>query len=246
MNKILGFSILILVMFSCKKANERRCYKSHGELDSMVYSLESGIYEFDLGKRIRYRIFQDSSNQVIVRGGENMISFVRPEQSDSTLTIRNQNRCNFLRSKDEYIEVDIYYDTYQRIKCDPTDSLVFMDTISADYLDIYLVDGGGYMRLNTLANHLRLDVTGGVTHFDVAGEAVNQFDLFVHILSYGNAEGLKSKNAWINNNTTGDLYVNLDSTVSRIQLRGTGDIYYSGTPDSLNIEKTGDGNLIPF
>ena len=245
MNRIGILVILILLVVGCKKPHERQCYKSHGDTDSLIHAIENISY-FDLGKRIRYRIFQDSLNQVIVHGGENIISFIELEKEADTLRIRNKNRCNFLRNKEEHVFVDIHYPEYNKIRCDITDTLQFMDTIEATKLDIKLVEGGGYMELDVDVNQFRLDVTDGVTNFKVGGNVTGTSEIFVKVLSFGDARNLNSKNYLITNNSTGDFYVNLDNAYTVAKVWGTGNIWYTGVPDTLIVDQVGDGDIVPL
>ena len=236
---------IMIIAFSCEKAMDRRCYKSTGETDSLIYEL-GDIYKFDLGNKIKYRIFQDSTNQLVVKGGKNLINLVDLNYEGDTLILENQNRCNFLRKKQGYLEVDIHYEDFHMIRCDPTDSLLFMDTIRTEDLDITLIDGGGFMDLAVDVNQLRLDVTGGVTHFNLGGKVSGVSRIFVKILSYGDARTLESENYLISNNSTGDFYVNLDEAYSVVKMWGTGNVWYTGTPDSLIIDQKGDGLCLPL
>lgn len=245
MNKAVLIFVVGLLMIGCKKPHERRCYKSNGEQDSLVYSIDA-IYQLDLGNRIRYRIFQDSSNQIVVHGGKNVIPFVEINQEVDTLRVRNQNRCAFLRNKEEFIQVDIHCPDYHVFRCDITDSLLFIDTIVSEKLDIKLTEGGGYMELNVEVNQLKLDVTDGVTNFKLGGIVTGTSAIHLKVLSYGDARGLISENYLISNNSTGDFYVNLDQAYSVVKVWGTGDVFYTGEPDSLIVDKTGDGNCIPL
>ncbi|MBN4072872.1 DUF2807 domain-containing protein [Crocinitomix catalasitica] len=247
MNKVAfcAISILIITIAACKKSDQRRCLKSIGEPDSLVYLIDN-VYKFDLGNKIRYKLYQDSSNQIIVRGGKNMISFIEVVQTDSTVSVTNKNRCNFLRNKDEFIEVEIHSEDYTKIQCDPTDSLIFVDTIKTIYLDIRIDNGGGFMDLPLIVDKFRLDITGGVTHFKLGGEVSGVSEIFVKILAYGDARNLTSQYYLLTNKSTGDFYVNLESAIASVNIWGTGNVWYTGTPASLDIDKTGDGECLPL
>ena len=244
MNRICLF-ILSLLIFSCKKAEEKSCFKSLGEADSLVYSFDS-TNQFILSERIKYTLYQDSTNQIIVKGGKNVIPKVAVTISDSIIEIKNENRCNFLRDKEAKIEVEIHSKHYHKIKASPTDSMIFKDTIVDKRLDIELLNGGGFMDLPMDVHQLRLDVIGGVTHFKLSGEVKGFSQIFMKVNSYGDASELTAKYYSLYNNSTGDLSVNLEAAETIARVSGTGDIIYHGNPASLDIEKTGDGNCFPY
>ena len=237
------------MFLACKKAPERSCFKGNGTLSEVTHSIEN-VNVFELGKGIKYLFYQDSSNQIIVRGGENLIHKIELTQTDSVLTIRNKNKCNFLRKKDsednsDKIVVEIHYPAYHYIIGEPTDSILFMDTITGEHLDITVSNGAASMDLNVNLNSLYILFHDGAGDFKVRGNVAWKSDLIVKTNSWGNAEGLNCPNYFLHNRSTGDLHVNLSNAGASVFLHGTGNIYYTGAYTSVTIDKQGDGEFLP-
>lgn len=242
MRLFLVISALFVLAASCKKANERSCFKSFGEPTQLEIPLDS-VSQFKLYKNITYHVFQDTLRKLVVKGGANVVEFVRATTEDHILSVTNENKCHFLRDFDNKIEVEIHYPFFYKIYSEANDSLIFHDTVSAEQLYIEQVLGGGGVRLCVNTMQLILTATHGVGGYKVSGQS-QYADLRIQTNASGDATQLKCPLFDIDLNSSGNLRVNLDSARASILIRGTGNVIYSGTPDSLIITKNGDGNVI--
>ena len=91
---------LVGLFFSCKKAEDRACFKSYGDLIEKEILLDS-VSEFRLYKNITYHIYQDTMRKLIVRTGDKMVNQISAENNENILSISNSNRCHFLRDFDK-------------------------------------------------------------------------------------------------------------------------------------------------
>ncbi len=237
--------ILILVLaFSCKKANERKCFKSYGENSEIEYALDS-VQEFKLYKNIKYRFYQDTLRKVVVRGGNNLLDLINVTSESYITQINNQNNCNFLRDNDKLMEVDIHYPYYHKIYAEPTDSMVFVDTLRGDYTNIEVRNGGGVLKLSVDMNHISLVVSYGTGSYIVDGRS-KYANLAVQNLGFGNALNLDSKFLRIYQASNNDILVNTDSADVDVLFGGNGDVRFIGEANSLDIEGFGDGEVITY
>jgi len=235
---------ICVLLFSCKKVEDRPCYKSFGAVVEKEIPLDS-VNRFELYKNIKYRFYQDSTKKIVVRGGKNMLNFIDVQTVDYTTSINNLNKCNFLRKSDKLIEVDIHYPSYYSIYAEPTDSIVFMDTLKGDFTKIELRDGGGFLDLTVDLNHISLSVSFGVGSYVVKGRT-KYSNLSIQNMGRGNALGLTSNFISVYQNSNNDLYANFDSAEVKILYYANGDVFYTGTPDSLSISGVGDGEVLPY
>ena len=233
---------IFVVFASCKKAGEKSCFKSYGEITEKEILLDS-VIQFRLFKDITYHLYQDSLKKIVIRGGSNVIEHIHVSNQLNVLTVMNMNECNFLRDYDKKIEVDIHYPDYGRIYTEINDSLIFEDTIASEYLHVEQVYGGGGTRLCVNVNRLVLIARQGVGHYKLSGRA-NEADLRVETNASGDATDFKAKKYLLYQNSTADMDVNLDSAEVHLTIKGTGNILYAGTPDSLVMVITGDGQLL--
>lgn len=231
-----------MLLTACKKTEDRSCWKGHGAQSELVYDLDS-VAHFDLGHRIKYRFYQDNSRQLIVKGGENMVNHIELSYDADTLHVNNKNRCNFLRDADRFIEVEIHYPYYRSLYIEPSDSVIFEDTITGSELRVHLREGGGSMIAHVNVGFLQLTASIGTANYTVSGTA-GYAEIKVFNNGYANASELQSSSIFVYQNATGPVEVNLDNSNALIQIQSIGNVYYKGEPDSLELEGHGSGELI--
>ena len=77
-NKLTKITAVLLLIFhfsACKKSEDRKCFKGIGDETIKTISLPT----FDkllLKEHIEYILIQDSTNQMIIRGGENLVNYI--------------------------------------------------------------------------------------------------------------------------------------------------------------------------
>ncbi len=242
--KYLFIILITFSVWSCKKSEDRSCYKSFGELTEVEYSIDS-VQEFKLYKKIKYHFYQDTSRKIVVRTGKNMQKFIEVKTEKYTTTINNYNHCNFLRDNDKKVEVDIHYPHYNTIYAEPSDSMVFIDTLKGEYAIIHLRDGGGTLKLNVNMNQIQVGISYGAGNFIIGGQT-NYAHLSIQNLAYGDALNLKTNELSIYHNSNNDLLTNFDSSNVKVLFYANGDVRFVGEPLSLSVDGIGDGEVIHY
>lgn len=238
------FSIgsLILIFQSCQKPQNRACFKSTGAESSVVIPLDS-VYHFNLYKNLRYEIFQDTGRYIKVNGGENLVQLIDVKNENGIVSVNNNNKCNFLRSNEKPVTVEIHYPYFKEFYMEPSDSVIFHDQILSDTLKVEIREGGGSTKLNVDVNYLSVNVTYGTGDYFLEGSA-NNAEVKIQNNGFADASQFNASTIFVYNNSTGDLKINLENSDAFVVLDGTGDIYYSGNPASLVFNKPGSGSLI--
>lgn len=238
------FFILTLLFFvpSCKKASERKCWKSAGPYAEKVIQLG----DFDrllLKEHLRYTLVQDSTNQVVIKGGANMIDWIEVYTENGLVSIRSKNKCNFFR-KYAVVDVEIHYTSMINIVFEGTESLTCLDTLKTNYLSLTLTDGGGSMHILVDAIDIRTDLTHGWGDLTVAGNTnTSRF----HLTGDGfiDATQLKVRDSisFISNSSTIQK-INAANCKLKSEINGIGDIWYYGIPTAIYNMEYGKGKLI--
>ncbi len=223
----------------CQKPAERTCFKSTGEYAELEIPLDS-VRHFKLNNHIIYRIYQNNERKVVVKGGENLIQQIDvSDNGDNVLTVTNNNQCDFLRDVDEQVEVEIHYPYYASFYIDPSDSVVFEDTITGGFLDIEIRDGGGSVQLDVDVFEVAIVVSHGAADYKIGGRA-ERAALKVQNNGAGDATSFNPAYAYVYQNSTADVFVELGNANALVIIDGTGDVYYIG--DAINIESSGSGS----
>jgi hypothetical protein len=98
----------MLIITSCKKAEDRSCWKSAGKMADLVISVND-FTKLTLNENMCFEIIQDSLNKIELTGGENLLTKIQVQQaSDGSIDIKNLNSCNFFRYNSDPILVKIH------------------------------------------------------------------------------------------------------------------------------------------
>lgn len=241
-NVLVGFMVIFLL--SCQKAENRSCFKTTGK----EISLELPLYSFDkleLYEHVEYQLIQDSLDKIVLFGGKHVVSKIETEIADSKLTIRNNNKCKFLRSYRKKIKAEIHFTNLVELNYHGTELLSNVGVLNfptSFYLSILSTSGSVNLNLN--ANAVFAGVAGGFGDFTLSGK-VNYANLNVDNNGFCNTYSLEVKDS-INviSNTMGVMKVNTDKTIVNVDIKKGGPVYYRGTPSKLKVSQIGNGKLI--
>lgn len=238
------FSIFLIIgLFSCKKASDRACVKSIGN----VMVIENDLADFNhlyLGPHLRFNLVQDTINKIKIKGGENVISFVKTDFIDGRLHITNENKCNFLRSYKKKIEVELHVKKLQNIEFDATEPVFCENTIITDYLSVTINESAGRFHLDLNAEVLYTVVNKNWGNFELNG-AVNFYKVNLGGNAFGDATGLSVMDSiHVISRSGRDLDINANGVLLRSQLFSTGNVGYIGTPSLIDHTSFDEGELV--
>src|SRR5690554_4231905 len=165
-------SILFVLccMFSCKKAEDRNCFKSIGELGSRVVDITEDVDTLFLYDDLYYSLSNSEDTKVRIEGGANLLNHVEVVFESGKMTIRNGNKCNFLRSYDHKIKVKIDLESISYIHYEGSRELLSEDTLVSDELRLVIRDGAGSTNLKLKNGYTSATVSHGFGDFTLAGE----------------------------------------------------------------------------
>ena len=234
---------LILLVFGCKKSEDRNCVKSIGTIDAKEIILD----DFDklyMGPHLRYKLVQSTVNKVVINGGANLLNGIDAHVDGGKLLIENKNDCAFLRPYDEIVEVEIHFVNIINIEFEGTNEVLCPDTIQATDLTLLIRDGAGAFDLKIDANSLNLVISHGWGNYNVRGD-VNFATFQISSNGFGNSNDLNvSTELIVISNSAGLLEVNSSNCLFQAEINSVGNINYIGIPTILNYNRYGSGDLI--
>lgn len=244
MKTLVYYLLVCTLLFSCKKPENRSCFKSIGT----IVSKEIYLNEFDkliLNEHLTYTIIQDSANKVVLTGGKNLLNHVELNLNENQLLeIKNKNKCNFLRNYKKKINVEIHLKSLVNIEFIGTDSLKNLGELHVDYFTLVVKDGAGSVKLNVNAKYVNAIVTGGFGDFTLTGKS-DAAKLIVNGNGYCNTKDLQIKDSLIViSNSAAPIWINASNTLFKCQIKNNGDIFYKGSPSKIEFINLGKGNLI--
>ena len=234
--------MLLPLAFSCKKASERKCWKSAGPYAEKVIQLGDFNCLF-LKEHLRYTLIQDSTNQIVIKGGVNMIDFIEVNGENGLVSIRSRNKCNFFR-KYAIVDVEIHYTSMINIVFEGTESLTCLDTMKTNYLALTLRDGGGSMHMLVDAFDIRTDLTHGWGDMMIAGKTnTSRYQLLGDGFIDASNLHVRDSISFISYSSTIQK-INAENCKLKSEINGIGDIWYYGIPTSIYNIEYGKGKLI--
>lgn len=244
MEKMRFISLLLLIVFSCKKPDERACLKKSGNNTKRI--IHPGDFsKVYLKEHLSYMLIQDTSNYVVVDGGENLVGFVDCTILGDELVISNENKCKFLRYKTGKITVEIHFVNLTSLVYQGTELLTNRNGWNFNQMTIELRDAGGSMALtNFTGNKLFLSNSHGWGDITLSGSA-NFFRADMLGNGYFDSRNFSvhdSISVISNSSTISKL--NAESSLLKAQLKSIGDVWYYGFPIQIWKEELNNGKLV--
>lgn len=247
MKKAWLFGGLILVaVTACKKPENRTCFKSWGEETIRVVPL-AAFHELELKEHLTYILVQDSTNALVVKAGKNMVNLVEGNVDENgVLQIENKSKCRFLRNKKKHVVVEIHFTTIDKMAYGGTETLTTQGMLVLDQFQLLIRDGAGPVKMAMNANWVDADITNGYGDYTFTGQA-HYARISAKSNGFCDVTGLQvSDSMFVVSETVAPMKINGNNIPVRGYLKGSGNIYYTGTPQSIQIVKTGSGNMLPL
>lgn len=227
---------------SCKKENLGDCFKTAGKTETDTRYL-NGFCRIKVEDKLELYLTQGNYYEVKVEAGKNLLSNIKTIVIDSTLTISNINKCNFVRSPKTTIRVYVTLPSLRFIRNGGVGPVYFENQFAGDSLDIRIGNSGDihanidmkYLATSTHGNG-DLYVTGKV---DFSSHYTNGTN-FLHL-----EELIIKDKIILNTYTIGDCFINAPiNGPMEVEIWESGNIYYTGTPTYFVLNQKGNGQLI--
>ena len=241
--RLLIYFLLFICILSCKKAKDRSCLKASGKMGTKEISVPA-FTKLELYENIEYVLIQDSLNKVVLIGGENLLNQISITYSDETLTIKDMNTCNFLRSYRKKLIAEIHFKSISVVNYFGTKPLTNIGTLQLTDFSLNFNEGSGSVVLDINSDVVHANISNGYGDFTLRG-LVNYADIKVNGNGYCDTYALLvTDSISIVSNTVGSLKINADNLDLRAETKNGGNIYYLGDPSIKIFNKYGTGDLI--
>lgn len=236
--------IIPLLSGSCQKDQLFDFAKRSGKTMTITRPIDGKFTKIFLNDDVNLVITQDTAYEIKLEGGENLLPGIETTLSDSTLTIRNNNTFNWLRSYDQKITAYISLPHLLNLQYNATSTVTNTDTIREDSLSVASIGGSGYINLTIKTHTAKLAITSGSADMNIKGiTGLN----FIFLGSYGSFHclDLQSTFLYMRNAGTNDCFVNV-AYHFEYEIMGLGNIYYRGNPPEISGTITSEGKLIRY
>lgn len=237
--------LFIAVIFpSCEKDHFWDFTKSTGDIVTVNRPVNENFTKIHLNDDVNLVITQGNSYSIRVEGGENILSGIETSISDSLLTIRNNNKFNWVRSYDKKFTAYVTMPHIIDLKYEATSTVTNTDTIREDSLTVSAVGGSGYIDLIIKTGSSKLSIIYGSVDMKISGQTGLNF---IYSASYGpiHCLDLESSFIFMRNASTNDCYVNVKHHFE-YEITSLGNIYYKGNPEEISGTVSGGGQLLKY
>lgn len=238
--RIFFFAIIIIVLNACVK--ESACIKSTGKQVVETRIIRNDITHIVLKDKLNLVLRQDSIASLTIEGGENLLKYVRARQKGTELELKNDNKCNFLRSYKEEVTVYLSLPNIQYINYTGFGNISSSGELKLNEFTFETRNGTGSINLTIDAQKINIIQHTGPADFTLNGKAK-----FTYLFSGGSGwltcKNLISEDAHINHDGTGDVILTTTNSLL-IELTSLGNIEYYGNPSVTISQQTGRGKLI--
>lgn len=239
------FIIFILgLLFSCKKAEDRTCFKGWGDQKTIEIPLDLEFDSLRIEDNMIVHLYQDTVNKMIVEGGSNVINLIDATFDNNSLIISDLNKCNFLRSYKKKIHVYLHYKSLSFLYYSGGESVIMENQLKSGEFRVHFVDGGGTVHCNVDVGYFAMSISGGAGDFTAQGQALIAF-LKVQSNAYGDASELKAADLIMFNQSSGDLTGRVEEGgIVNASIHYKGDNYIYGKFSEVQTIDEGEGENV--
>ena len=232
------FIVLITLWAGCSK-DKNDCLKTTGEIVFEERTAQP-FTQIEIHNNVNVVITQDTFISITIEAGKNLIGKVTTVVQGDSLVIRNENKCNWVRSY-KY-DVNVYVTVLELLKIDHRGfgKVSTSNTLSATRFYISNNHNGDVvLDLDVGYLYTSMHKTGDV----VLGGYAGGHEIYASGNNWLRCASLQTGYTSLHSATTGDCYVQVsDSLVAGIY--SVGSIYYSGNTQTITSTIEGSGELI--
>ncbi len=233
---------LSVILFStCQKEHLFDCFTSTGK--TITQYRDPGTFSrIEVKNSIDVILYPDTTPFIHVTAGEHLIDGIITELEGNTLYIRNENRCNWVRSFESSYTVKIGMRNPEDIEYFGSGEIRCMDTIRSTEFTFNSWNGSGsiYLLLDCEKSHINNNA--GRTDIHAAGFSGVSY-VYIHDTALLEATNLETGFTFIRNSSTGDCSIYVTKEVVA-EIKYFGNIYYRGNPYKVVENISGEGRLI--
>ncbi|MGD1844879.1 MAG: head GIN domain-containing protein [Salibacteraceae bacterium] len=232
----------VLLLMGCSKEARWDCFKGSGSETEVTRSL-SAFHQLDVYDDVRVVLVPDTLYQVRVVAWEQLIDQVETSVEDSTLVLRNNNRCNWVRDLSKHPTVYVHTVELKKVGHNGSEAISCADTLRTPVFDLDHWVGGGDITLLLQTDKSFIRQHTGISRLQIFGATD---ELFAYSASNGfmELENFPGRVVTVSHTGIGDIYVHALDRLS-VRIEDIGNVFYSGSPNEIETFIDDNGKLLP-
>lgn len=241
MRQLSFLSLVFLLLTACNREQLDDCFTKTGS-DITEERSSDFFNRIELYDNVNLVLMPGDVPFLEIAGGKNLLKAIKTDIKDSTLTIRNTLKCNWVRSFEREITVYATAPGLHEIRYEGSGDVKTEGQIKLDSLDVNIWGGAGSFELDVDITYLKLAMHYGTVDLNVKGKTLIT-TIFAN--SYGPfyCSELISNIVYIRNSGTNDCYVR-PLHILEVEITSVGNIYYYGDPIEIKTDISGSGKLL--
>ena len=237
MKRVLPF---LLILFGCQPEQWDDCVTSTGA--HRVEERSPGVFHRVVAEdRIDLLLEEREPGSVAVEGGAHLLEQVVTEVEDGTLTVRNENRCNWVRSFRPRITVRVPLESVVELELRGTGDVHAADTVRQQVFRIEQRNAQGTVDLPLAVDTCYVGLHTGAGDVRLAGRCSVAY-LYSGFMGPIDAGALAAQEVNVNNSGVADIICRAQQRLN-VQLFDVGDVRYYGDP-LVQATVTGSGFVV--
>lgn len=239
------FIVFLLLLSGCRKDQWNDCFQGTGK-DVTETRLLGPFSKLSIGEKFDIILVQDTTQpeQVKITAGEHIIKQLVTEVKNNTLTIKDRNTCNFVRSYTRNITIEIRVKYLDDIELFSVSNISSHDTLHFELRTVKVKNLG--------LGNVNLKINAGILDVQSINSGNIFLEGFVNILSCSieevsvlDARKLLCDDIYLDSHTPLDCFVNPKNKLS-VKIFNKGNILYMAEPSVLKelTEQRGTGQLL--
>ncbi|HEY4787673.1 MAG TPA: DUF2807 domain-containing protein [Bacteroidales bacterium] len=233
----------LLTLFSVYQTSCNKALFDAGDTTTREVNIDSAFSTINIENIFDITLVNDTLNKVLITTGENLQSYVSIEAKNGVLYLNHSVKENWSR-KYQKIKLEVHLTSGPHIDIHEPISLKTKGVFKCD--NFVIVDWWkvSEVDVNLDANFCGIYMSSdNFGYFKVKGKTQTA-DIWGWGSAYVHADSLVAQNCHVLQRGMADVYVNVTGQLS-VDLEFTGDVYYTGNPTEVIIEKqTSSGRLI--
>jgi hypothetical protein len=216
------------------------CFTSTGSVETKIRIIDP-FNKIILNDNINLYITQGNTQVIKLEAGKNLFDHIETKVSEKTLTISNNNKCNWVRSFKKKINLYISLPYLTEMEFYGSGDVQFLNNMQVDTLLLNLKEASGKVLMDLNCNYIELKIHTGPADITAIG-ATKELVLYNNGTGVLNSSYLNSNKSLAINRNTGKILVNSKDEL-KAEIYGSGNIFYFGTPQ-IDFSKNGKGKLL--
>ncbi len=226
---LLNLCLILGLFSSCRKDQWNDCVQSTGDDITVSRPLEA-FTKLYIGDKYDIVLIQDTTlpEQLTITAGRHIINQINSKIKNNTLTIENKNTCNFVRSYDRKITLEIRVRFLDDIQIYSIANIKSLDTLHFELRTVKLKNFG--------LGDVDLKINAGILDVQTMNSGNIFLEGFANILSCSieeitvlDARKLLCDDIYIDSHTPLDCFVNPKNKLS-VKIFNKGNVFYVSEP----------------